>query len=315
MRDPYTVLGVSKTASADDIKKAYRRLAKKLHPDQNRSDPKAQDKFAEINQAYEILGDDKKRPQFDRGEIDAEGKPRAFEGFQPGAGARRGAGQGGGPGGGQYFEYEFGGGGGARPGAGFDPSDLFGDIFGGARRAGASRRGEDINAVVTVSLADAVQGGQVRVSLPTGRMLDVKIPAGIDAGQQIRLKGQGGPAPFGGTAGDILLTVQIAPHQLFKLDGRDIRLELPLTLYEAVLGGKVEAPTLTGAVEISVPPYTNSGRTMRLRGKGLPENGGKPAGDLLVVIKIVLPEKPDTELENLMRKLQAEKPYKPRSGL
>lgn len=307
MRDPYLVLGVSKSASADEIKKAFRRLAKKYHPDQNKSDPKAQEKFAEANQAYEIVGDDKKRASFDRGEIDAEGKPRGFEGgFNPGAGRRQSN-----PDGSQHFEFEFGGAGGR---AGFDPSDLFSDIFSSGRRGrgGPVRRGEDIGAVVTVSLNEAVRGGSVRVALPTGRMVDVTIPAGIESGQQIRLKGQGGPAPFGGEAGDILLTVQIAPHAQFKIDGRDIRLDLPLTIYEAVLGATVEVPTLTGAVELRIPPNSNSGRTMRLRGKGLPEQGGKQQGDLLVTLKIVLPETSNSELEAAARKMQAEHPYNPR---
>lgn len=313
MRDPYTVLGVPKSASADEVKKAFRRLAKKYHPDQNKSDPKAQEKFAEVNQAYEIVGDEKKRASFDRGEIDAEGKPRGFEGFggfNPGAGRRSS-----GSDGAQHFEFEFGGAGaGGRPG-GFDPSDLFGDIFSSRRGRGPARRGEDINAVVTVPLSDAVRGGEVRVALPTGRMVDVKVPAGVEPGQQIRLKGQGGPAPFGGEAGDILLAIQIAPHPQFKIDGRDIRLDLPLAVYEAVLGAKVEVPTPAGtAVELTIPPDSSSGRTMRLRGKGLPENGGKPQGDLLVTLKIVLPETPDSELEAAMRKMQAERPYKPRSG-
>ncbi|MBN9082352.1 MAG: molecular chaperone DnaJ [Rhizobiales bacterium 62-17] len=310
MRDPYLVLGVSKSASADDIKKAFRRLAKKYHPDQNKSDPKAQEKFAEANQAYEILGDEKKRASFDRGEIDADGKPRGFEGFgggfNPGAGRRHTSSDGS-----QHFEYEFGGAGGR---AGFDPSDLFSDIFGAGRRGrgGPVRRGEDISAVVTVSLGEAVRGGEVRVALPTGRMVDVKVPAGVEPGQQIRLKGQGGPAPFGGEPGDILLTLQIAPHPQFKVDGRDIRLDLPLTIYEAVLGATVEVPTLTGAVELRIPPNSNSGRTMRLRGKGLPEQSGKPLGDLLVTLKIVLPETSDPELEATARKMQAEHPYNPR---
>jgi len=314
MRDPYSVLGVSKSATADEIKKAFRRLAKKYHPDQNKSDPKAQEKFAEANQAYEIIGDEKKRASFDRGEIDAEGKPRGFEGFQPGGGNYRYSNPGGGA---QHFEFEFGGAGPGGGRAGFDPSDLFGDLFGAGRRRGAGmppRRGEDISAVVTVQLLDAIRGGEVRVALPTGRLLDVKVPAGIESGQQIRLKGQGGPAPFGGEAGDILLTIQIAPHPQFKVDGRDVRLDLPLTLYEAVLGAKVDVPTPTGQVELSIPANSNSGRTMRLRGKGLPEHGGKSAGDLLVTLKIVLPETPDPELEATMRKMQADRPYKPRSG-
>ena len=317
MRDPYTILGVTKAASADEIKKAYRKLAKKFHPDQNKTDPKAKEKFSEANSAYEILGDEKKKGQFDRGESDAEGKPRGFEGFGaggPGAGGfRRQAG----PGGFEHFEFNAGGGprGGA---AGFDPSDLFEGIFGG-RRAGARAKqappkGEDVAGTVTVSLEQSVLGGETRVILPSGRTLEVKIPAGIDDGKQIRLKGQGNPSPYGGENGDAMITIRVARHPLFKIDGRDLRLELPITLYEAVLGGKAEARTLTGAVELSVPPNSSSGRTLRLRGKGLPASGGAAAGDLLVSLKIVLPDSADPELEALMKSWRDKKPYKPREG-
>ncbi len=308
MRDPYTILGVPKSASADEVKKAYRKLAKKFHPDQNKTDPKAKEKFSEANSAYEILGDDKKRAQFDRGEIDAEGKPKfqGFEGF--GAGGR-------GPGRGQH---EFRQGGNPFGGGGFDPSDLFSDLFsGGGRRGGRSEppRGQDLAAAVTVSLEDAVNGASRRVALPNGKTLDIKIPAGIEDGKQIRLKGQGYPGPLPGSEpGDALITVQIAQHPHFKVEGRDLRLDLPITLYEATLGGKVHIPTLGGAVEMNLPAGTNAGRTLRLRGKGLPASGGA-AGDLLVTIRVMLPEKTDADFDALMRKWQAEAPYNPRKDL
>ena len=322
MRDPYTVLGVSKSATADEIKKAYRRLAKKHHPDQNKSDPKAKEKFAEANQAYEIVGDADKRAKFDRGEIDAEGKPRftGFEGGFGGFGGGRGAGAGAGPGGGgwQHYEFDMGGQGGRRSAGGFDPSDIFSDLFGMGRGRGAgpqgAQKGEDLTANVTVPLQKAVKGGEVRVALPTGRMLDVNIPAGIESGKQIRLRGQGQPSPFGGGPGDVILTVTVAPHPTFRIDGRDLRMDLPVTLYEAALGGTVEVPTLDGAVEMNVPA-NGAGKTLRLRGKGLPKSGDKPAGDLLVTLRVAMPETGDPEFEDLMRKWKAEKPYNPRNGM
>ena len=315
MRDPYTVLGVGRQANADDIKKAYRKLAKKFHPDQNKSDPKAQEKFSEANSAYEILGDEKKRGQFDRGEIDADGTPKfqGFEGFGAGAG---------GPGRGRA-QHEFRQGGGPFGGGagGFDASDIFADLFGGGGVRGGGRRaepprGQDLAATVSVSLEDAANGATRRVALSTGKTLDVRIPAGIEDGKQIRLKGQGYAAPLaGGQAGDVLITVQIAAHPHFKVDGRDLRLDLPVAVYEAVLGGKVQIPTLGGAVEMNLPPHTNAGRTLRLRGKGLPAAGGQPAGDLLATVRIVLPDSLDAEFESLMRKQQAEAPYNPRKNL
>lgn len=314
MRDPYTVLGLGKSASAADIKKAFRKLAKAYHPDQNKSDPKAKEKFAEANQAYEILGDEKKRGQFDRGEIDAEGKPRGFEGFHPGGGGR--------PGGGFHYEFHQDGGGpfpGGGGRAGFDPGDIFADLFGfGGKRGGgpqqhARPRGEDVVATANISLNEAVKGGKTRVFLPTGRTLEVNIPAGIEDGKQIRLKGQGQPSQMGGEAGDALITVRIAKHPFFKVEGRDLRLDLPITLYEAVLGGKVNVPTLGGAVELNLPPGSNGGKTLRLRGKGLP--GGKEAdGDLYVTLRIVLPANVD-DLSDLMRRWEKDKRYDPRDGL
>ena len=316
MRDPYTTLGVSKTASPDEVKKAFRRMAKKFHPDQNK-DPKAKDRFAEANQAYEIIGDETKRGQFDRGEIDADGKPR-MSGFEGGFSGRR-SGQGG-------FDYQDAG---ESPFArGFrsqqstiDPSDLFADLFGAARAgrtgAGTARpaKGEDVAAAVTVSLGEAVNGGQARVTLPTGRTLEIKIPAGMEDGKQIRLKGQGHGAPAGGTPGDALVTVHIGKHKLFTVENRDLRIDLPITLYEAVLGAKINVPTLDGTIELSLPAGSRSGRTLRLRGKGLPAASGQPAGDLLITPRIALPDTPDAALASLMNEWQDSKPYDPRSGM
>jgi len=312
MRDPYEVLGVGKTATAAEVKSAYRRLAKKFHPDQSK-DVKAKDKFAEINSAYEIVGDDKKRPAFDRGEIDAEGKPRfqGFEGF--GAGARRArTAQGAGP---DFDGFGFDlGGADVRGGAGIDP-EILSELFGGGRRARAPAKGDDVQATATVPLALAAAGGSARVTLPTGKTLDVNIPAGIEEGKAIRLRGQGQPGARGGPAGDALITVRYAPHPLFRVDGRDLRVDLPITLYEAVLGATVRAPTLGGDVEISVPRGANSGQTLRLRGKGLPSAGEGRQGDILATLRIMLPPGDHPDLEQLMRRWRDEARYDPRAGM
>jgi DnaJ-class molecular chaperone len=318
MRDPYEVLGVAKTASAGEIKKAFRHLAKKHHPDHNKSDPKAKEKFAEANSAYEIIGDAEKKAQYDRGEIGPDGKPRfqGFEGFgaEPGGFTRAGRG----PGGAEHYEFHFGGGG---PGqqAGFDPSDIFADLFSGARRGRANatpKRGEDVTATANVPLETIARGGHARVFLPTGRALDVNIPAGIEEGKQIRLRGQGQSGPIGGEPGDALITIKIAPHPFFQLAGRDLKLDLPVTLYEATLGAKIPAPTLEGKVELSIPAGSNSGRVLRLRGKGMPAADGKSAGDLYATLKIMLPEgAADPEFKELMQKWSANRPYDPRKGM
>jgi len=328
MRDPYDVLGVSKTASAGEVKSAYRKLAKKLHPDANKHDPKAATRFAELNAAYEIVGDDDKRKAFDRGEIDAEGKPR-FRGFE-GFGAQPGGGFGGAREG--HFEsFSWGPDGFQRStrsssgGAGFSGGfeEILRDMFGGATRGarggqhfdaedfGAAPAGRDVSAALTITLPEAAKGTSRRVHLPTGKDVEVKIPAGLTSGQTIRLKGQGLSGP-GGT-GDVLITVTVAPHPLFTVDGNDLRLDLPVTLYEAVLGAKVRVPTLDGAVELAIPPDTNGGRTFRLKGKGLSAKSGK--GDLLATVRIVLPEKSDAELKELMRQMRENKSYDPRKDL
>jgi DnaJ-class molecular chaperone len=323
MRDPYQVLGVSKGASEAEIKSAYRRLAKKLHPDANKHDPKAASRFAELNAAYEIAGDEKKRKAFDNGEIDAEGKPRfqGFEGFrgQPGGGPGQG------PGGAHFESFSFGpdgfqrrsSGGGGFQGGGFE--DILRNMFGGAGRGartqfesedfGAPVTGQDLHAEITISLPDAAKGTKTRVHLPTGKDVEVKIPAGLTSGQQIRLKGQGWPSASG-KAGDAMMTVHVASHPLFKPDGADLRLDLPITLYEAALGGKVRVPTVDGALELTIPPGTNSGRTFRLKGKGLKSKSG--AGDLLATVRIMLPKSSDEEFKELMRKWREGKPYDPR---
>jgi DnaJ-class molecular chaperone len=320
MRDPYEVLGVPRGASAAAIKSAYRKLAKKHHPDNNKNDPKSAARFSEINSANEIVGDEDKRKQFDRGEIDAEGKPR-FQGF-PGGDPRARGGQGG------FTSRTFrtgGAGPGGLGGGGFE--DILNSMFGGAAargaRPGAGNTFEfdtggialdlDLSVAMTVSLEEAVNGVEKRVRLPTGKELNVKIPAGVTAGQQIRLKGQGETTP-GHPPGDLLITVSIAPHAFFKVDGSDLRVDLPITLYEAVLGGKVRVPTLGGAVELSIPKNTSSGRTFRLKGKGLPKPAGS-AGDLFVTTRIMLPDGNDAELEALMQKWRDGHPYNPRSDL
>ncbi|HLH95584.1 MAG TPA: J domain-containing protein [Xanthobacteraceae bacterium] len=326
MRDPYEVLGVSRSASAADIKSAFRKLAKKLHPDANKHDPKAASRFAELNAAYEIIGDKDKRKAFDSGEIDAEGKPRfqGFEGF-----ARQGGGRGGFGREGNFETFTWGPGGaaggqaGARGFGGFE--DILKDVFGargaGARAGGGFRfepedfgatSGRDITASLSITLLEAAKGVKKRVQLPTGKEVEVKIPAGLDEGQQIRLKGQG-LSGQGGRTGDLLITVSITPHPLFQRDGADLRLDLPVTLYEAVLGGKVRVPTLDGAVELAIPAHTNAGRTFRLKGKGFPAKDRK--GDLLATVRIMLPDGQDRELEELMRKWRDTKRYDPRKDL
>ena len=321
MRDPYSVLGVTKNASEAEIKKAFRKLAKEYHPDQNADNPKAKERFSEANQAYEILGDKDKRGQFDRGEIDAEGKPKFYggpggggAGFEGFSGFRNQGRRGG-------FRFEQGGGGGPggpQDAGGFDDilNDILGGFGGGKRRSagGGSQfhagptKGADANLIARVTLEDLTNHGKVQVKLPSGKTVNVKIPAGTQSGDKIRLKGQGFASAKTGQAGDAMVEVRISAHKLFKVDGADIRVEVPLTLYEAVLGGKVRIPTLSGAVNLTIPENTSSGKTMRLKGKGLPKKEGGH-GDLLVNLEIVLPEQSDEELTNLMKAWKEVKPY------
>ena len=313
MRDPYEVLGVAKNASAKEIKSAFRKLAKKHHPDQNPDDPKAKDRFAAANQAYEILGDEKTRAAFDRGEIDAEGKQR-FQGFEgapggdPFAGFRR---QQAGPGG-VHFEFRSSG----RPGG--DPfdgnSDIFSQIFGEAfaqqRGAGAGagfggRRqapaGEDLNVTLDVTVEEAATAPKVTAMFPDGHKLAVKLPAYVEDGQVIRLKGQGNPSPFGGEAGDALVRIHLRKHPRYRVEGRDLHADLPVSLQDAVLGAKVTVETPTGKLAVKVPPWSSSDKVLRLKGRGLPLKAGGH-GDLYAHVRLMLPEGGDGELEALMRR-------------
>lgn len=321
-RDPYEVLGVPRKANDAEIKKAFRRLAKKYHPDANKNDPKVQGRFSEVNSAYEILGDTKKRVQFDRGEIDAEGKPK-FQGFPGGGygggGARPGGGHQGHPGetifesfnyGPEGFARSGGRSGGGRSRGGFEDilSQMFGGggfggFPGGAETAEAPLRGSDIAMNLSVSLSEAALGAKKRVMLPTGKEVEVTIPAGITDGQSVRLRAQGLSA--GGPPGDAIVTIHIQPHSDLKPEGSDLRADIEIPLEDAVLGGSARVPTLGGAVELKIPPQTSGGRVFRLKGKGLPKKGGGH-GDLLATVNIRLGE-PDAELDALMQKRREKK--------
>lgn len=308
MRDPYSVLGVAKSASEAEIKKAFRALAKKHHPDTKGGDEAAQKKFQEISAAYDILGDKEKRAKFDRGEIDANGNPSYGAGFQGSP-----FGQGGGPGGTRDFHFTWQNQRGDTA-EGFRAEDIFADLFGGGRgRRNQPRSGEDFDLAVTVSFSEAALGATRRVTLPDGRDLDVRIPTGLKDGQQIRLKGQGAPGINGGPAGDVLLTVSVAAHPFFVRDGNDLRLDLPITLKEAVLGGKVTVPTLTGHVALTVPPNSNSGAVLRLKGKGVAGRTSASSGDLYVKLVVSLPEKPDAALKDFVSQWTTD--YDPRAKL
>ena len=325
MRDPYDVLGVSRTASEAEIKSAFRKLAKKHHPDQNKTDPKAKERFSEVNAAYEIVGDKTKRKQFDSGEIGADGKPRfqGFEGFGQGGPNAGGFAGGGNPfGGGGARTYRWSSGGGAADGDPFSADDILNDILGGggfggraSRRGGGQQqqaaRGGDITASVAVTLEQLVAGQKARVDLPTNRTVEVTIPPGTRPGQTIRLKGQGRPGVLGGTPGDALVTVEFVPHPMFRVEGDTLRRDISVTLDEAVLGAKVRVPTLDGPVTLTVPPKSSGGRALRLKGKGLPRTGGD-RGDLLVTLRIVLPEGGDADLEALMKKWREQHRYQVR---
>ena len=293
MRNPYDVLGVGRQATEAEVKSAFRKLAKQYHPDRNATDPKAKERFAEVNNAYEILGDKDKRGKFDRGEIDAEGKPKfqGFEGFSGGGPF----GQSGGPG----FHGGFGG----RGGQAHD--DILSEILRGFGGAGPQPRGgprpappgRDITGEVSVTLEEVASGATKRVTLPGGRHLEVSIPAWIGDGKAIRLAGQGEPGMMGGKPGDVLLTIRHQAHPRFVVDGADIRVRVAVPLADAVLGGQIRVPTLTGEVEMTVPPWTSGGRNFRLRGKGLSAAGGR--GDLIVGIDLQLPDG-DEQLAALM---------------
>lgn len=315
MRDPYAVLGVAKSADEKEIKSAFRKLAKAHHPDANANDPKAAARFNEVNQAYEILGDKEKRAQFDRGEIDAEGKPR-FQGFAGGDPF----GAGGSPfgGGRRRSSGGFNFGGGSAGGYGNEGvfSDIFEQAFGGRGASGftaarqAASKGEDLRADLVVRLEDVVRGEKVEAKFPNGRRLAISLPDGVEDGQTIRLKGQGQPAPVAGApAGDALITIRFTPHPRFRVEGRNLVQDLDIPLEIAVLGGKVEVETLTGRIALTIPARTDSGRTFRLRGKGLStRTGGR--GDLLATVRIVLPK----DLDALERFLNEEARSEPAAG-
>ncbi len=286
--DPYQELGVSRGASADEIKKAFRKLAKDYHPDKNPGDKAAEDRFKRITAAFDLLGDADKRAKFDRGEIDADGREQ-YRGFSGGARGQGGFGQGG-----------FGGGGARTTFDDIDLEDILGGMFGGggARpRGGAGRgptRGQDVRASLEISLEDSIQGSTRRIQFSDGRTLDVTIPKGADDGQVIRLKGQGVPSPRGGPAGDALIELKIAPHSLYHREGADLTMDLAVPLSDAVLGGKVAVRTPDGVVNLTVPKGSNSGQVMRLKGKGAYAGGRR--GDLKARLMIQLPGEDVPEL-------------------
>jgi len=305
MKDPYDVLGVPRSANAEDIKRAYRRLARTMHPDVNPNDPRAEDRFKELNAAHDLLADAGTRARFDRGEIDASGQERPF-GFRrhggahakkdrAGAGARDGARDGGGDGGFHFHFEDL-----------FKGAESFDDIFARAQSAkrrasdgsgkATPRRGGDAQYRLRVSFEDAALGTSRRITLTTGRTLDVRVPPGTESGTTLRLRGQGNPGLHGGEAGDALVEILVRDHPVFRRAGDDIIAEVPVSLREAVLGAKITVPTLNGRVAVTVPEGANTGTTLRLRGKGLPGKDGATTGDQLVRLRLVLESTKDEKL-------------------
>lgn len=304
MKDPYSVLGVPKDADAAQIKSAYRKLAKELHPDVNPGDSIVEQRFKEITAAYKLLSDPETKGQYDRGEINADGSPNR------GFGARHRAGAGGGFGG--FGNTGFG---------GFEPEDVedfFGDIFGRQRhrqRARTTRmRGKDVNYTITVSFEEAALGVKRRLKLYDGSHVDVDIPAGTADGQSLRLRGKGMPGMGGGEPGDAFVEIQVQPHKLFERDGNDIFLELPVTITEALLGARVTVPTIHGPVSVKIPAGSNTGTSLRLNGKGVGGRKGGP-GDQYVQLKVMLPDKPDADLNEFVRKWSGQGDYDVRRKL
>ena len=297
--DPYTTLGVDRTASADDIRKAFRKIAKKNHPDLNPGDTAAEERFKAANSANELLSDPEKRARFDRGEIDAAGQERAPER--------------------QYYRDYAQSAAGARYGGGpEDLNDIFSEMFANGGRAGGGtrpRRGGDNQYRLVVPFLDALNGATQRLTLPSGGTLDVRIPPGIEDGQVLRLRGKGDLGRNGGPDGDALIEVVVEPHPLYTRQGNDVELELPVTLAEAVLGGKVPVPTPRGEVTLTIQAGSEAGKRMRLRGRGVAEHGGKPAGDLYVTLRLVAGPA-DPALEDALKEwAERHRDFDPREAL
>lgn len=295
MKDPYQILGVGKTASGDELKKAYRKLARTLHPDLNPGNKQAEERFKEVSAAYDLLSDPDKKAKYDRGEIDASGADKARYSYRSYAESGKG---------GKYRDFDF----------GFGAEDIVSEIFGartGRSQSGARMRlkGADQHYSLKIPFVEAAQGSTKRITLPTGKNLDVRIPPGVEDGQTLRLKGQGAPGTSGGEPGDALVEITVESHPFFNRDGHDIHLDLPVTLAEAALGAKVTVPTIHGKVTVTVPPGANTGTTLRLKGKGIGHGRGGEHGDQLVKLKVMLPDKPDTELQTFLEKWSQTHPY------
>ena len=296
LTDPYKILGVAPTASADDVQKAYRKLAKKLHPDLNPGNAEAEEKFKEVAGAYGLIGDAEKRKRFDSGEIDAAGAERPRQNYYRDYASSE-----------QDHPYT--------DNSGFadfmESEDAFAELLKRSARAQANRRGHDLEFRLPIEFVESIAGTNKRLTLPDSSTVDVAIPPGMTEGQVLRLRGKGAPGLGKGSPGDILIEVEIKPDRSFTRQGDDIYLELPITLTEAVLGARIKVPTPTGTVTMSVPKGSNSGSTLRLRGKGAPKQAGGH-GDQLVKLKVVLPKEPDPELEAFVTSWEGGKTYNPR---